>query len=42
MSYKIIVSTIASKNIEDAIEYYIFKAIKKVALDFLNDYKKNL
>ena len=40
MSYKIIVSPIASKNIEDTVEYYIFKAGKKVALDFLNDYKK--
>ena len=40
MSYKIIVSPIASKNIEEAVEYYIFKASKKVALDFLNDYKK--
>jgi toxin ParE1/3/4 len=40
MNYKIIVSPIASKNIEEAVEYYILKANKKVALDFLNDYKK--
>ena len=40
MNYKIIVSPIALKNIEEAVEYYIFRASKKVALDFLNDYKK--
>ena len=40
MSYKIIVSPVASKNIEDAVEYYILKANKNVALDFLNDYRK--
>ncbi|MBG6110912.1 plasmid stabilization system protein ParE [Flavobacterium sp. CG_9.10] len=40
MSYKIIVSPIASKNIEDAVEFYIYKASKKVALDFLKDYRK--
>ena len=40
MNYKIIVSPIAFKNIEDAVEYYIYKASKKVALDFLKDYKK--
>lgn len=39
MNYKVIVSPIASKNIEEAIEYYIYKASKKVALDFLKDYK---
>ncbi|WP_242410283.1 hypothetical protein [Flavobacterium sp. Root901] len=39
MNYKIIVSPIALKNIEEAIEYYI-KISKKVALDFFNDYKK--
>lgn len=39
MNYKVIVSPIASKNIEDAVEYYIHKASKKVALDFLKDYK---
>lgn len=40
MSYKIVVSPIALKNIEEGVEYYLFKASKKVALDFLNDYKK--
>ena len=39
MNYKVIVSPIASKNIEDAVEYYIYKASKKVVLDFLKDYK---
>lgn len=39
MNYKVIVSPIALKNIEEAVEYYILKATKKVALDFLNDYK---
>ena len=40
MNYKIIVSPIALKNIEEAVEYYILKVSKKIALDFLNDYKK--
>jgi plasmid stabilization system protein ParE len=40
MNYKIIVSPVASKNIEDAVVYYIEKATKKVALDFLKDYRK--
>ena len=40
MSYKIIVSPLALKNIEEAAEYYILKVSKKVGLDFLNDYKK--
>ena len=40
MNYKIIVSPIASKNIEDAIEYYIKLSDKKVALNFLKDYKQ--
>ena len=40
MIYKIIVSPIASQNIEDAVEYYIYKASKKVASDFLKDYRK--
>jgi toxin ParE1/3/4 len=40
MNYRIIVSPIASKNIKDALEYYIDKATKKVALDFLKDYQK--
>lgn len=40
MNYKVIVSPDASKNIKDAIEYYIFKASKKVASNFFKDYKK--
>ena len=40
MNYKIIVSPIASQNIEDALEYYIDKVSKKVALDFLKEYRK--
>lgn len=39
MVYKVIVSPIASKNIEDAVKYYIKEATKKVASDFLNDFK---
>lgn len=40
MDYKVLVSPIASKNIENAVEYYINKTTKKVALDFLKDYRK--
>lgn len=40
MNYKIIVSPIASKNIEDAVEYYIKEATRKVASDFLKDFKE--
>lgn len=40
MNYKIVVSPIASKNIEDAVAYYIEKTTKKVALDFLKEYRK--
>lgn len=40
MNYNIIVSPVASKNISDAVEYYNLKVNKKVALDFLNDFKK--
>lgn len=40
MIYKIIVSPIASKNIDDAITYYLKETSKKVANDFLKDYKK--
>ncbi len=39
MNYKVIVSPIASKNIENALAYYICKASKEVASDFLKDYK---
>ena len=40
MKFKIIVSPTASKNIQDAVEYYIYKASKKVALNFLKEYRK--
>lgn len=39
MNYKIIISPIASKNIEDAVEYYIKEATKKVASGF-SDFKE--
>lgn len=40
MAYKVIVSPIAIKNIDNSVTYYAEKVSKKVALDFLNDYKK--
>ena len=40
MSYKIIVSPIAVKNLDDAVEYYVSNVSKKVAFDFLKDFKK--
>lgn len=40
MKYKVIVSPIASKNIENAVEYYVNQAGKKVAASFLKDYQK--
>jgi plasmid stabilization system protein ParE len=40
MTYKIDVSPIASKNIDNAVTYYLEEASKKVANDFLKDYKK--
>lgn len=40
MAYKIIVSPIALKNIDNAVEYYTKQASKKVALAFLDDYQK--
>lgn len=39
MNYKIIISPIASKNIEDALGYYIEKVSKKVAVTFLEDFR---
>ena len=39
MAYKIEVSPIASQNIEEAISYYLNHVSKKVAADFLKDYK---
>lgn len=40
MKFKIEVSPIASNNIEDAFDYYATKVTKKVALNFLKDYRK--
>jgi plasmid stabilization system protein ParE len=40
MSYKVIVSPIALKNLEAAVEYYVKEVNKKVALDFLADYTR--
>jgi plasmid stabilization system protein ParE len=40
MNYKIIVSPIALQNIEDALEYYLDNVSKKVANDFLKDFRK--
>jgi toxin ParE1/3/4 len=40
MSFKIIVSPIAVKNLDDAVEYYVSNVSKKVAFDFLKDFKK--
>jgi hypothetical protein len=37
MNFKIVASPIASKHLEDALEYYIRKVGKKVAFDFLKD-----
>ena len=39
MIYKIIVSPIALKNIEDAVAYFSEEVSKKVALAFLEEYK---
>lgn len=39
MNYKIIISPIASKNIDDAVEYFTTQVSIKVALDFLVDFK---
>ncbi|NGM62123.1 type II toxin-antitoxin system RelE/ParE family toxin [Sphingobacterium sp. SGG-5] len=40
MAYKILVTPDASKQIEEAVSYYIEHASKKVASKFLQDYKK--
>ena len=42
MAYKIIISPIAIQNIDAAVAYYAEKVNKKVAIDFLNDYKRTL
>ena len=41
MNYKVIISPIASKNLENAVEYYLDKAGKKVALDFLKNFRNS-
>jgi len=40
MAYKIIISPIAIQNIDNAVAYYTEEVNKKVAFDFLKDYKK--
>jgi hypothetical protein len=40
MPYKVIVSEIAKQNIEEAIGYYIEMVNKKVATQFLRDFRK--
>jgi len=40
MAYKIIVSPIAVKNSDNVATYYVKEVGNKVALDFLDDYKK--
>jgi len=39
MNYKVLVSPIASLNIENAVEYYLNKYSKEVASAFLKDYR---
>lgn|SRR5690606_34238241 len=40
MTYKIVITPVAQKHIEDAIVYYKNKASNKVAGMFIDDYKK--
>jgi len=40
MTYKVVISEIASKNIEEAVAYYVSEVSKKVAAEFLNDFQK--
>lgn len=40
MTYKIVITPVAQKHIEDAIVYYKNKASNKVASMFIDDYKK--
>lgn len=42
MTYKIVVTPVAQKHIEEAIIYYKNKASNKVATMFIEDYKKTL
>ena len=39
MNYRVIISPNASRNIDDAVEYYKENVSKKVALDFLADFQ---
>ncbi|CAM3615661.1 type II toxin-antitoxin system RelE/ParE family toxin [Flavobacterium gelidilacus] len=39
MNYKVLLSPKASKNIDNAIDYYSKEVNKKVALDFLKDFQ---
>lgn len=39
MNFKVSLSPIAIKNIDDAIDYYIKEVNKKVAYDFLKDFQ---
>jgi toxin ParE1/3/4 len=39
MNFKVSLSPIAIKNIDNAIDYYIKEVNKKVAYDFLNDFQ---
>ena len=40
MAYKIIISEIAYRNIENAVTYYSENSSKKIASQFLKDFKK--
>lgn len=40
MAYKVLLSPTAIKNIDDTLAYYAENVSKKVAVDFLNDYKR--
>lgn len=42
MAYKILVTPAARKQIEEAVAYYMENASKKVALSFLQKYKKTV
>lgn len=40
MAYSILITPEASKQVEQAVEYYSEHVSKKVALDFLKDYRR--
>ncbi len=42
MGYKIVVSSVANKQVEEALLYYLNKAGRKVALSFISDFQKTL